>query len=1041
MNADNRFLACVAQYYFNNPASGRTCLLFPNKRSAIFFRQYFKDCAKNNPGKTAIIPTTMTIGAFLEQYSNLEAINSIEALFVLYKTYCDVVNCINDPAMQPTSPDGDVKHKAAEIMRFDSFVFWGRMLLNDFEDVEAADAAGIYKNLADLKEISANYLSEEQLQVLQYVFGERMVEHYRQGDDGEFWRHITYEDGSNNAHTRFVELWMLLGDIYQEYRKRLIEMGRGYPALMARDVFDRLLKTELDIPFERIGFVGFNAPTPIIESIMRVFNNRDCADFFWDVLPDDVMSEPARRRVAKLAGSFKMPDGYTPPEVHRPMVNVMSVPSDYMQAKMAIAQLETLKKNKALNTVYPDNTALVLPDPNLLPDLLQSMPNDFGKLNVTMGLPMRNTFFASMMRNIVNLQVNIDMRDNIPTYRAEDVRAIVSNPRLLAVAHSACRVVLKWLDDKHTYMVSGPELANLDGVDVLLPIFLLYEKSTPASICEYFDNVLKIFENVNAKSAADRHEQMVVSTWRKALNTVVNLIEKYEMPINDKEDRKLIFTLLWRIVSSDEIHVSGTPVTGLQVMGMLETRNLDFDNVIVLSVNENVCPPRHGRRTFIPAMLRRGFGLATDDDYALEYDYYFYRLLSRSNDVTFMYDSRTAMRRNARSHLIDQMIFMRPNDLKMTITPIRAMPGVPQKREFAVEKTDAVMQQVDKLRDYNSGVNLSASAIKIYRKCPMRFYLSTICGVRESDEMEDYMSFSMYGSVVHKVLEDIFIEMRQPGNDRNNPVVVTEAMLNNETDENKLLQRVQKVINKMYHDGHYSEHLDNLPGESRLLAKMITGYVQKVLEKEIKTVQDDGPFKFVDAEEKYKSILNEDSKQRMGEQMNFGKDSSGKDLIVNFSLSIDRHDILADGTHRFIDYKTGKDDNKCKSLAELFDHNSEGNDAALQLLIYAEAYLANHPNFNSKIRPVVYKLREAFTGKMDKDVVEIYNKNGESVDLPNMELIWERNVGWRKIFVDRLNTLVQEIFDPKVPFFQAKDAEKCKYCPFIDMCMRTVSEY
>lgn len=1012
----NRFLAEVARFYFEFPQVGLSCLIFPNKRSAIYFRRYFKALVAKHHKSAVIAPATTTIGAFLEQHSELEGVSNVEALFVLYDVYRRVAH-----------------QRGADIMDFDRFVFWGRMLINDFEDIDAAlaDAKALYKNLSDLKEISSNFLTEDQLQVLQYVFGKNMAEHYRAGDTGRFWRHISDDDDNSSAHARFVELWMLLGDIYTQYRKSLVDMGRAYPSLMARNVCEQLANGTFVTPFAHIAFVGFNAPSVAVMRIMQLLDRMGRAQFFWDVLPRDVMSQRAGRRVAHLAARFKMPDEFTPPAIHRPVVDVRAIPSDSMQAKEAIARLYALKKNDALTTRRPDNTAVVLPDANLLPDLLQSMPDDFGQLNITMGLPMRNTFFASVMRNIVSLQINVDVRRGLPVYRSEDVRAIVSNPRLLSVAHSACRAVLEWLDKKHSYMVSANDLVALEGVEALRPIFEVFDDNNATEVHGFFDNVIAIFEGVNSDSVIDRHEQLVVQAWRDALNNVLDLSSRYRI---ETLGRNAFFSLLWRIISSDEMHISGSPVTGLQVMGMLETRNLDFDNVIVLSVNENVCPPRHGRRTFIPAMLRRSFALPVDEDYALEYDYYFYRLLSRSQSVTFVYDSRASTRRNARSHLIDQMIFMHPDDLKMTITPVHSVPSVPQKRVFSVAKTDEVMRQVDRLREFNSGVNLSASALKVYRKCPLKFYLSTVCGIRENEEVDDFMSYATYGTVVHKVLEDIFVGMRTGNADPSQPAEVTAEKLVVASNYDSLLRRVQRTINKIYHHGHFAEHeLDNLPGESRLLALMMTDYITKVLEKELETVKEKGPFLFVAAEETYKS-KNDDKGQPIGKQLDLGGD-----LKVNFSMSIDRHDILSDGSHRFVDYKTGSDKSVMKSLADIFDRNSDGNDAALQLLIYAEAYLANHPDFDGRIVPALYKLQKAFTDDFQDDIISI--RSGKGKTRIDKQMIWSLTADWRGELQQRLRDMVAEIFDREVPFGQAKDAKNCKYCPFIDMCMRTPSEY
>lgn len=996
-----RFLQQVARYFFYSDTLKAPCLIFPNKRSAIYFRRYFTLLSIKNPGQMAVMPATTTIGHFLEQQSESEAINGVKALFEIYEAYRSVV-----------------RRKGAEPMEFDRFVFWGRMLISDFNDVDAAlaDVQALYKNLVDLKEISSNFLTEEQLDVLQYVFGRNMVEHYRAGDNGRFWRHID-KDGST-AHGRFVEMWQILGEIYTEYTKRITGSGLAYPGLMARKVCRSLRDVSFQSNYGTFAFIGFNAPSVALMRIMQLLQRQDKAMFFWDKLPDNsLINKRAGRRVSQLATLFPMPSGYIEPEYHLPEVDVRAVPSKTLQTKEASEILRNLADNKALNTAHPDNTAVILPDPSLLSPMVQSIPNNLGSLNITMGLPMRNTFFSSVMRNIISLQVNADIRHGEVVFRAQDVRAIVSNPRLLTAANKACCAVIGYLDHHHTYMVSSREIMDIkDAADIAVLFDVINENDSRASH-QFLTKVLHIFKTEETDSRNSRYEAMIVDTWQRAVDNVFELLEGYRIATFG---RNAFFGLVWRIISTDEFHVSGSPLSGLQIMGMLETRALDFDNVIVLSVNENVCPPRHAHRTFIPAMLRHAFALPTNEDYALEYDYYFMRLLSRSEKVTFIYDSRTSTRRNARSHLIDQLVFMRPDNLRMTITPVNPEVEVPDIRKFSVPKTKEVMDRVNKLLIYNSGVSLSASSLKTYRKCPLRFYLTSICKLKEDDVAEDYMSASVYGSIVHKVLEDIFNAMRPEGSKA--PALVTVDKLQKAIVRANLEKMVYETIDASYHKGYYKNRgLDKMPGESLLLGSLMADYITKVIEKEIDTVEQDGPFTFVEAEEMYRCKI--ENGEQLGCQLDLGSGHK-----VNFTLIIDRHDIMPDGTHRFIDYKTGDEKNTISSIKNLFSEDpAKSNDAALQLLMYAEAYKSNHPEFNGEIKPALYKLQKAF---VEKDFYK------DTLSLNKETLTWSEDKEWRKEFVDEFGNMIESIFDTSKPFGQTEYLDNCKFCSLLDFCMR-----
>lgn len=1008
--SQQRFLQQIAQFFFDNNQYAPSCLIFPNKRSAIYFRDYFKRLSAINPDRVVLRPVTTTIGRFLEQQSELEAIAGINALFEMYESYRQVA----------------MRHNA-EPMAFERFVFWGRMLINDFNDIDAAlaDARALYKNLADLKEISSNFLTEEQLEVLQYVFGRNMVEHYRAGDNGRFWRHID-KDGSN-AHGRFVELWQLLGEIYEVYTRRITDRGLGYPGLMARKVADSLADGAFDTNFGYFAFVGFNAPSVAVMRIMQLLQRQGKGLYFWDLLPDNsLINKRAGRRVSRLNAMFAMPDEYIAPAYNLPTVDVRSVPSKTLQTKEASAILHKLQNEKLLNTRHPDKTALILPDPSLLSPMVQSIPNSLGAINITMGLPMRNTFFASVMRNIISLQVNADIRHGDVVFRSQDVRNLVSNPRLLTAANRACCAVIDYLDISHTYMVSAAELIKLPEAQEISMLFNIIDENDSTATYEFLCEVLNLFKSSEQEdnSRNSRQDAIIVETWQKAVDNVFDLLKSYRI---STLGRNAYFGLVWRIISTDEFHMSGSPLVGLQVMGMLETRALDFDNVIVLSVNENVCPPRHSHRTFIPAMLRRAFALPTSDEYALEYDYYFLRLLSRSKRVTFIYDSRTSTRRNARSHLIDQLVYLRPEGLSMTITPLSPEVELPAVRDFSVTKTPEVMKRVNKLLEYNSGVSLSASSLKKYRQCPLKFYLTTVCRLHEKDEPEEYMTASQFGTVIHRVLEKIFVGMRTKGS--TDPAEVTEGKLLHAANTKRLKDMVLDTIDEVYHYNYYKNRdRATMPGESLLLSDLMVQYISKILEKELDYVRNNGSFKFVAAEEYYGCKYDKDTGVPLGRQLVL---ANGRK--VNFTMEIDRHDILPDGSHHFVDYKTGEDKNNITGIAGLFEefNSKANNDAALQLLIYAEGYLSNHPDFKGEIVPSVYRIKKAFVKEFADD----------RLTLDKEKIKWSADAPWRTEFFEKLTEMIESIFDPDVPFRQTRHLENCRNCSLLDFCMRKPKKF
>ena len=1017
---DDKFLQAVARYYANSDCTmwPRLYLVFPNKRAAIYFRGYFRRYSR----KLTLMPQMLTIGAFNVLFAEEDdfEVDSIELLFMLYRCYCNVV-----------------RRHGNEPMEFGRFAFWGEMILSDFDDIDAqlADAAALFENLSRLNEIGTYYLSPEQLEVISSIWGDKVMAAYADGGRDAFWKHISHEsdeDGVSSSLTgRFLKLWELLPELYEEFRARLSEAHMAYPGMAARIVSERIGQAGIDdLPFDRVAFIGFSNVNNALARTMKRFRKLGVADFFWDRLPDRPYNRVAGRVVERLARSFPMPGGYNPPSEREPEVTISAVPSNFLQAKVAGNLLSGWIASGVATGSTPDNTVVMLPAQEMLVPMLHSLGDGVGTVNITMGLSYRNTPFAALLRSIVSLHMRSRMIKGELYFFHDDVREVVTIPVMRSLVPDACLTVERFLDASHQYNISAEVLGNIEGIGELASVFAtVNDTNSPADVREYIFNMLDALAGAIARDAGsnlnpEAHEVKVLDAYREAASRVFGYVERYGV---GEIGRGTLFGLLERIMAVQTLNMSGTPVKGIQIMGTLETRTLDFDNVIVLSMNERVFPRKTRLRSLIPQSLRRGYGLPGADDAENEYAYYFFRLLSRSRRVACFYDSRVSgLGNGAMSRYLIQLKYLNdgatPQEKAVSLTPVSA-----PERVISIAKDESVMHALSRFTRVEGGRNLSATALKTYRSCRLKFYLDYVCGIKSDDDPTAYMDAATYGTVLHAVLEDLFCEQRRQG--ERTAVIDEAAVVRMIGKPGELQRRVLYKINKEYHKDAHPERLDFLPAESRLLGEMMTDYIMRVLEKERDSVKYPNPlsFTFVDAEETLATT---------GREANCGQWQVTPDLGVNFRMQIDRHDLLEGDVHRFVDYKTGSDSPKATSVEALFDvDNSKCNDAIFQLLVYANAY-ADITGFRGIVRPALYRLREAFgfsagSRPFDDDKVTIEKET----------VVWTNRPGdtppaWQNEFRTRLEQMVSSIFDSSQPFAQTTCADNCTFCHYKVMCGR-----
>lgn len=1079
-STDNkRFLRRVAQYIANTGDTSqsevrdisRTWMIFPNKRSIIFARTYLKDALSG----ATLMPKMMTLTAFLEKMSGLTEITEIEALFKLYSVYRDVYK----------TAGGDPDKR----MTFDTFVHIGKMVLSDFNDVDAymVDAKKIFINVERYKEIKSYYLSEEQNEAIKRLFG-RDPDLY---NEEHLWKHIRTDDMDEDVRAKFIRIWSILLDLYNRFTKQLTDEGYGLKGHIQRTVY-HILKDTLHFPFEKICFVGIDGSTTSIMKLFELMRDRLVGEFFWDTidrLPDDVykIGNATLQRLRNLVKYFPMPEDFArnkPADL--PEIQIISLPSKDLQAKCAGTILSELQakasKNRRIFNYRADNTAVIMPDTSLMTSMMYSINSKIRSINVTMGIPCRQTPFATLIRRIVSMHLNARItKDGKALYYRGDIEALSSNHYAQMISPKDCIALNNMLKDRqYTYdsdklKKCAPELASL-----FEPV---KDDKDLQQVSEYFNNMLdtitlrlaqtraeQVNVNVNGdvkppKPATENaeptddenecvssYELRILQAYREAMATILDMAERYKIEPGEKN----FFVMIERIFGALNINFRGTPLRGVQIMGVLESRNLDFDNVILMSANERVFPRRHLMHSIIPPNIRLAYNLPTSADIESQYGYFLFRLLNCARRIYFIYDSRVGQNGSGEMsrYLLQMTQLLGNKNIKQKVFLPKLQ--MTQPRKITIDKDQMAM---DLLKQFTTdtdkgGLKLSPSSLKHYLSCPLMFFLGTVCGFVDDDEVTPYISASTYGSIVHAIMEELF--------NRHKDGIIDNAVIDNilSSDIKKL---AKEKINDIYYNKRFSNNLDLMPGEGLLIADIINYLIHEQLKKEkAKT-----PFVFKAAELDFAYRW----KLANGREFNF------KGIIdrIDLMLSEDEYKKIDDRRKneqtedakynpndftklRFIDYKTGKDKRNVSSLDKMFgDNPNTRNDAIFQLLTYAHAfeYLVRNDPADKKIgkknegkedfswikgtlpeegiKPELYLIRSSFTDKKERKVDDVKISNGKKSE--TIKSHKDENV---KSFMERFEQLIDRIFDDSTPFGQTNDQNNCRYCSFLRLCDRKI---
>lgn len=959
------FLYQVATLFYQQYGAEihRLAFVFPNRRAGLFFQKYLSEISE----KPLFSPSILTINDLFMQLSGKHPADKIQMLFRLYELY---------------------KQRSGSSESFDEFIYWGEMLLNDFDDIDKymVDARMLFRNVSDLKSLDDdfNYLSPEQVQAIR-----------------SFWSSF-YPKGDSPNQQHFLELWEILYDLYAGLRTSLAKDGCGYDGMIFREVVEQLEKEPMsDFPFDRVVFVGLNALSVSEERLLLALQKKGVADFYWDYVgpwvtdPDNKASFFLERNLRLFPSRMELPAT----EPVQAEIRVLGVPSAIGQAKQVYPILQALADEQQLTDESALRTAIVLPDEHLLVPVLNAIPEAIQHINVTMGYPLAGTPVAALMEYILTLQKNIRYIDRVPVFYFRDVLPILNHQYVMAAAPEEVSQLVKDMTAGNRIYVHAADLNRHELLSILF---------TPVQNTEELsDYLIHVLEALNACLRNNRpnpdDEEMISNSTQTTVDIEQEFIFHYFATVNRmkevmheaKIEMRLdtYFRLLKRMTDLITIPFEGEPLSGLQVMGVLETRALDFDRLIILSMNEGIFPLKKAANSFIPYNLRRGFGLPTYEHQDSVWAYHFYRLIRRAKQVTLLYDTRTTgLQTGEVSRFVHQLRYHYQypliDELVVYDVASSAVPPISVQKTAEVEKL---------LSDFLFGRPraLSASAINTYLDCPLKFYFSVLEQIQEEDEITETVERDVFGSILHKVMEDLYAPFK-------GKLVTADLLKLLRKDQPLLTGTIARAFAELFFK---SPVVRPLEGENFLTGEMIRKYAEKILEQDARFT----PFHYIESEKKVRATITLSDRR-----------------IVQLKGFIDRVDSL-DRVLRIVDYKTGSGKLEFESVEGLFDKEAKDRPkAVMQVFLYAWMYQQLPEYTGMPIQPAIYYLRTLFQRSFDP-VVEQKKGRGKADKVNSFQ-------DFASDFEDKLRQCLDEIFDLDIPFTQTETGKACAYCSFRGLC-------
>lgn len=890
--------------------------ILPSRRAGVFLKKELVVVSN----ETIFAPAIISIEEFVEDLAQLKSITNTELLFEFYNTYCHLT------PKQEREP-------------FENFAKWAQILLQDFNEID-------------------RYLIPQN-NIFDYLSAIKELEHW------------STENDKTDFVKNYLKFWNKLKGYYKHYTETLLSKKTGYQGLIYREAVENI-QSYCTVNTKRHIFLGFNALNTAEETIIQKLLQNNMAEIYWDI-DEAFLSNPihdaalfTRQHKTNWKHFEKHPFNWlTNHYSQEKNIQIFGVPKNVGQAKTIGSLLKTIKNNN------PDlkSTAVVLGDENLLIPVLNSIPANIDALNITMGFPLNSIPLASLFEQLFTLQKKAS---NDLYYK--DIIGILSHqfirPLLIIDQVDYAAQIIETLEKNNLVYVTLQDLENYDNstTDSIALLFENWENDAQKAITHCF----KIITKIKANLTQDKENNTLGLEYLFRFNTLFNELYRLNESYNHINDISALFSIYKELLASETLDFQGEPLQGLQVMGMLESRVLDFETVIISSVNEGVLPSGKTNNSFIPFDVKIENNLPTYKEKDAVYTYHFYRLLQRAKNIYILYNTEAdVLTAGEKSRFITQLELEGIHDVKHKIVTPHIPNILNELKE--IKKTDLVLEQLKSI----AKKGFSPSSLTNYIRNPLDFYYQKLLGIKALEEVEETVAANTMGTVIHDTLEALY----QPFLGE---FLTVEGVTNLKP---KIEKTISRFFNTIYKEG------DMTTGKNLIIFEISKRYVLNFLNLEIEELKQGNSIKITALETK--STIRLDIPE-----LNFE---------VNMTGTVDRVDEY-NGVTRIIDYKTGKVLDSQVSIVAWEDLTTDYKKYSKSFQILAYAYMMNKEkplNFPIEAGIISFKnLQSGFLKFTKKEQIRGGNK---------ATLITEATLA---SYFEELKKLIIEICNPEINFIE-----------------------
>lgn len=915
-------------------------IIFPNKRAGLFLADELSQLIRT----PVWMPEICTLAEFISHKTGIQKADDMALIIKLYKSYIK------------TSGSNE---------KFEDFYFWGNMLLGDFDDIDKylADAKAVFSNLISLKELELSfpYLTPEQIETIR-----------------SFWNCFN-PDKYSREQQEFLKVWDKLFATYTYFKTSLQRENLCFEGMGQRHFCEHIEDYKLP---EHIIFAGFNALNSCEKQIFSYYRDNDKATFYWDydIYYTSGENHEAGYYIRENLKYFPNALGleyFNNFQHNGKQLQFISVPSSIGQAKL----IPTLASG--LDDTKDHDTGIILCDERMLIPALHSIPDNIRKINITMGYPAQNTSIAALISLLGDLKNYSKKEKNETFYYYKPVVALLNHKLIKELCPDDINKITDFINQRNIVYVSEKHLE-------FNPVTQAVFSSTEETITDYLLRILNLL--IQTFNSPENPYEPIEKEFTFTIYTCIQSLQNLFLDEGIEPEDKLYLQIINKIINATTIPFSGEPLEGLQLMGLMETRMLDFKNLIILSANEGILPKNSVSSSFIPYNLRVGFRLPTPEHQDALFAYYFYRLLQRAENIKILYTSGAkGINSGEMSRFLYQMKY--ESGLKINETNFQNSISIQDNPVIEITKNAEILSQLDAYTQ-SEQTTLSPSALNIYMECPLRFYFRYIAYIQEKEEMAEELDHRLLGNIFHECSQSLYTTIHSGE--------ITEEDIEKLLADDALIEHHIKNSYLKVYDQHTSRLIDS--GNNELILNVIKKYLREMLIYDKKHC----PFQLISMEQKYTLPVEISTPTGM--------------RSIYIGGFIDRIDQTAQGI-RVIDYKTGADNTTFKSIPSVFDpENTTRNKAAFQTMLYCLMFAHSAP-INAPLIPGIYSTKALFGRdynymlRCDKDYINNFSQ-------------------YQDEFLENLVPLLEQLYSPSVAFTQTSQPKKCRTCPYNTICRR-----